>query len=85
MLSMNDIMWSGMSPWSVGVSWGPAVSPLSFLCPLSLLADVVVWEAERALTLCEPCSAITRTSLNYQHCSQHESETRPRSSSYEEN
>ena len=42
-----------------------AVSPPSFLCPPRLLAGGV-GEAEKALTLCEHCSAVMETSLRYQ-------------------
>lgn len=41
----------------------PAVSSPSVLCTSSLLSGGVVCEAEKALTLCEHCSAITKTSL----------------------
>ena len=43
--------------------WGSAVlavSLLNFLCTPSLLAGGVAWEAEKALTLCKSCSAITK-------------------------
>ena len=43
----------------------PAVSPPSFLCTPSLLTGRAVWEAEKALTLCKHCSAVTKTSLYY--------------------
>ena len=53
----------------------PAVSPPSFPCTPSLLTGGVEWEAERALTLCKHCSAITKPSLCYQQCFQHKSKT----------
>ena len=55
----------------------PAVSPPNFLCTPSLLAGGVGWGAEKALTQCEHCSAVTKTSLNYQHCFQHYSKHSP--------
>ena len=48
-----------------------AVSPPNSVCILSPLAGRVVWEAEKTLALCKQCSAITKTSLYYQHCFQH--------------
>ena len=45
------------------VSWVsavPAVSHPNFLCTPSLLAGGVVWEAEKALTLCKQCSGKTK-------------------------
>ena len=53
----------------------PAASPPSFLCTPSLLAGGVVRETEKALTLCKHCSAITKTSLCYQHCFRHKCKT----------
>ena len=44
----------------------PTVSPPNFLCTSNLLTGRAVWEAEKALTLCKHCSAITKTSLYYQ-------------------
>ena len=48
-----------------------AGSSPTFLCTPRLLTGGVVWEAEKALTLCKNCSAVTKTSLHYQHCFQH--------------
>lgn len=56
--------------------------PDSFLSS-SLLPGGVVWGAENTLTLCEHHSAITKSSLNYQHCFQNLS--KPNISYYEEN
>ena len=51
----------------------PAVSPPNSLCTPSVLAGGAVSEAEETLTLCKHCSAITKTSMYYQHCLQHKS------------
>lgn len=57
-----------------------AVSPPSFFCNSSLLTGGVVQEAQKALTLCKLCPAVTKTSLKCQHlCSQHKSKTQPHS------
>jgi len=53
----------------------PAVSPPNFLCTPSPLAGGAELEAEKAFTLCEHCSAMTKTSLCYQHCFQHKCKT----------
>lgn len=63
----------------------PAVSSPNSLCTLTLLPSGAVWEAEKALRQCKPCSAITETSLYYQHCFQHKSKTQPSNSYCEEN
>jgi len=62
-----------------------AVPLPSFSCTPSPLAGGVGWEAEEALTLCEHCSARTKTSLRYQRCFQHKSKTQRHTSYYEEN
>jgi len=49
----------------------PAVSPPSPLCTPSLLTGRVSREAEKALMLCEHCSAVTKIFLSYQRCFQH--------------
>lgn len=37
-------------------------------CPHSLLTGGVGWKAEKASTVCKHWSALTKISLNYQHC-----------------
>ena len=64
---------------------GSAVSPPGSLCPPSLLAGGVGGEAEKASALCEHCSAITKSSLCYQHCFQHKCKTQLHASYCEEN
>lgn len=57
--------------WNISlVTWGQ----LSQLCPLLTSCappaySRVAWEAEKALNLCQHCSAITKTLLCYQDCS----------------
>jgi len=68
-IAEHDPVWCGISLWSVGVSCP------KFLCNPSLLAGRAVWEAEKALTLCKYCSAVTKTSQCYQHHFHHKSET----------
>jgi len=53
----------------------PALSSPNYLYTHSLLADGVVWEAEKALMLSKHCSAITKTSVCYQCCFDHKSRT----------
>jgi len=80
-----------MTPYGMEYPFGQlgsavlAVSPPSFLCTSSLLTGRVVQEAEKPLTLCKHCSAITKTSLYYQHCFQHKSKTQTHTSYYEVN
>ena len=52
-----------------------AVPPPSFLCPPR--HSLVGWgeKQKRALTLCKHRSAVTKTSLCYQHCFQNKSKT----------
>jgi len=50
----------------------------------SLLAGRGVSEAEKALTLCKHCSAITANSMYYQHYLQNKSKIQPPTSYYEE-
>ena len=54
------------------------VSPPSF-------SGGVLWGAEMALALCKLCSAVTKTSLYYQHCFQNKSKTQSHTCYYEEN
>ena len=80
----HDIIWCGISLWSVGVS-----------CPSHIPSQLLVgpqpthwWgrvKVEKTLALCKHCSAITNTSLYYQHCYQHKSKTQPHTSCYEAN
>lgn len=68
------------------VSW----DQVSCLCslPVHCLTSTplsVVQEAEKALAVCEVCSAVTQTSLNYQHCFQHRFKTQPLTCYNEEN
>ena len=53
------------------------MSPPNFLCTTSLHAGGVVWGAEKALNLCEHCSAIAKTSPYYQHFSTQIQKTAP--------
>jgi len=61
--------------------------PLASCAPpaSSLLGRREEQKIEKALTLRKRCSGITKTSLYYQHCFQHKSETQPHISYYEEN
>jgi len=53
-----------MASYGMGYPFGqlgsavPAVSALNFLCSPRLLTSRVVWEAEKAFTLCKHCSAV---------------------------
>lgn len=51
----------------------------------SQLTYRVEWKAEKALTLYKHCSAIAKTSLNYQHHFQHKYKTKPHYSYYKDN
>jgi len=83
MLSMTSYgMESPFGQWGSAVL---AVSPPIFFCTPSLLAGGVLGRADKTLTLCKDCSAVTKTSLCYQHCFQHKSKTLPPTSYYEEN
>lgn len=64
--------WSGIFLGPVGISCHSSVPPSS------------LWEAAKPLALCKLCSAITTTSLCYQHCFQHKSKTNPETSYCEE-
>ena len=59
-------------PW---VSQDQLCPPPNFLCTPSPLAGGAVWEAEKALALCKRFSAVTKTSLCYQHYSHPKSKT----------
>lgn len=61
------------------VSWGwlSQLCPLNSWCTPNLFTGAVGWEAEKALDLSEPCSAVRKTSLYCQHCLQHKSKTAP--------
>lgn len=54
-----------------------AVSPPNLQCTLNFLATLAVQKAEKALGLCKPFSATTKTSLQYQLCVQHKSKHSP--------
>lgn len=62
---------------------------LSQLCPLTnpcaLQPAGIGWEAEKARKLWKHCLDITKTSLSYQHCVQHETKTQAHTSYCEEN
>ena len=80
-LYMLSMMSYGMEyPFGQLGSAVPAVSPPNLLCTSSLFTGRVGWEAEKALTLCKHCWAITKTSLCYQRCFQHRSKTYPHTS-----
>ena len=80
----HDAAWCGISLWSAGVS-----------CPSRVPSQLLVhpqptrwWggvRRDKALTLCQHCSAGTKTSLGSQHSFQHKSKTQPHTSDYEEN
>lgn len=55
----------------------PVASPPNSLSIPSLLNGGVGWEAEKDLTLCKFSSAISKTSLCYQHCPQNQRKTQP--------
>ena len=63
----------------------PAMFPPNFLCNPIPLAGGVVWGAEKNLSLCNHCSAVTKTSLCYQRCFQHKSKTQSHTSYYRKN
>lgn len=54
------------------------------LTHLSLLAVRAEWEKEKALMLCQSCSAADRTPVCYQQCFSHKSKTLHPSSASEE-
>lgn len=62
----------GICLWTIGVI-SPSCVPSQLLVFLKPLAARVVQEAENALALCEHCSAVAKTFLYYQHCSQDKS------------
>lgn len=64
-------MWYRISLGSVGIGC-PSLCHLSTRCASP--AFLVAWQGE-ALTLCKHCSAITKTSLDYQHCFHHKHKT----------
>ena len=70
----HDVIGYGISLWSVGLSCPSCVPSQLFLHAQSTHWWVGV-TAEKALTLCKHCSAIMKTSLNYQHCFRHKSKT----------
>jgi len=53
------------------------VSPPKFLPTISLLTGGTEWEREKALMLCNYCSAIAASMVCCQHCFSHKSETEP--------
>ena len=65
----HDVIWHGIALWSVGVNCPGCVLSLPLTHP-----QAAGWEAaretEKALMLGKCCSAITETSLYYQHWSQ---------------
>ena len=69
----SDIIWYGISLWSVGVSC-PGCAPLPTSSAPSANC-LVGWCEEKILTLCKHCS--TKTSLCYQHYFQHKSKNQP--------
>lgn len=73
----TSVLWYGTSPWSVGscacTHEPPNASPVG------------QQKAEKALALCEPYSARTKTSLHYQPCFHCKSKTWPHTSYYEDN
>lgn len=78
-IAQQDAMWNRIPLPSVGVS---QLCPLPV--PMHLLAAGVVGEAERALTLCKHCSAVTKTLVRHQHCWGRKSKTWHHTSHYEE-
>lgn len=60
-IAEHDVVWYGISLWSVWVS-----CPLLASCA-SLVAGMVAWEAEKSSTLCKHCSATSKTSAYYQY------------------
>lgn len=64
------------------VIWGQ----LSCLCPLPAACTPAPlwWEGANAITLCKRCPAITKTSLCYLHCFQHQSKIWSHTGCYEE-
>lgn len=81
-IAEHDIIWYVIPLCSVEVS-SPGCAPPSFLVSSSPLTGGLVWEAEKALTLCKYSSAIAKTSLYCQHCFCHKSKTQPHKRYYE--
>lgn len=63
----HDATWSGISPWSAGVTCPGSVSSHPPMHSHTLMA---AGEADKALALCKSCSATTKASLHYQPCVQ---------------
>lgn len=76
-----QILFLSMTPYGIEYSLGqlgsavPSLSPFNFLCTCNLFSSSSVWESEEALTLCNYCLAVTKTSLCYRHCFQHKFNT----------
>lgn len=72
----HDATWSGISLCSVCVTCPGSVPSQPPMHP-QIPCHHGVQKAEKALALCELCSAVTETSLHYQPCVQYKSKTAP--------